>query len=173
MHVTGLRDRALATALARGALRGNESDEAHELLRACEAAEVTHLGHDPERGQRVDAAQAAQPAHELTPGALGREGRGPALEPGDARVDEVEGLQVVVEGRLPSWEGKRCCESQLRRVTPHDRVGMLRSLRSRKVPRRCRARMRSMRASSRARSRSRAASSSGEGTTIGSSNPPA
>src|SRR5215211_3902119 len=56
--ITDLGDRALAAALARGVLRGDEPDEGHELLGRSEAAEVTDLDHDPERGQGVDAAQA-------------------------------------------------------------------------------------------------------------------
>jgi hypothetical protein len=95
-----LGDRALAALLPGGVLRGDEPDEGHQLLRAAEAAEVADLGDERERGQRVDAAQAAQPGDELPPRLLlGRLADRP-LERLDPCVDEVEGVQVCVEGEL-------------------------------------------------------------------------
>ncbi len=87
--------------LARGALRGRESDEAHELGCVGEAVDVADLGGDPERGQRVDAAQTAQPGHQRRGRGLGGERGGLSLERCAPRVDEVERVQMVVEGRLP------------------------------------------------------------------------
>src|SRR5204863_143512 len=48
VRVADLADRALPALLARGALGGNETDEAHELFRAVEAAEVADLARQPE-----------------------------------------------------------------------------------------------------------------------------
>ena len=61
--VADLGDRALPALLAGGVLRGDEPDEGHELLGAVEAAEVADLGDERERGQRLDATQAAQARH--------------------------------------------------------------------------------------------------------------
>jgi hypothetical protein len=65
---------------------------------------VADLGHERERGQGVDAAQAAQASDELAPRALlGRLGDCP-LERLDPRVDEVERVQVGAEGELLGGE---------------------------------------------------------------------
>jgi hypothetical protein len=95
-----LGDRALSSLLAGGVLRRHQADEGHELLRRLEAAEVADLGDDPERGQRVHAAQAAQAGDERRPRPLrGRLGDRP-LERRDAGVDEVDRVQVGVERQL-------------------------------------------------------------------------
>src|SRR6266516_1702943 len=52
--VADLGDRPLPALLAGGALRGDEPDEGHQLLGRLEAVEVADLGHERERGQRVD-----------------------------------------------------------------------------------------------------------------------
>src|SRR5207253_1983515 len=65
--VADLRDRALSALLARGMLARHETDEGHELLGGAEAAEVADLTDERERGQRVNAAQTAQPSNELPP----------------------------------------------------------------------------------------------------------
>ena len=46
---------------------GHQADEGDELLGGLEATEVADLGDERERGQRVDAAQAAQPGDERPP----------------------------------------------------------------------------------------------------------
>jgi hypothetical protein len=105
--VAGFRDRALLAPLAGGALGGHEPGEAHELLGRLEAGEVADLADDPERGQGVDPAQAAQLGDELRPrfplGGLADL----ALERLDAAVDQVERREVVVEGVLLGREIER------------------------------------------------------------------
>jgi len=98
--VADLADRALPAALAGGVLRGHQADERHELLCAAEAAEVADLGRKTESAEGVNAAQAAQPADQLTPGPL--LGRLPdrLLQLADASVDEIDGVQVAVERDL-------------------------------------------------------------------------
>jgi hypothetical protein len=102
--VADLRDRALPALLAGGVLGGHEADEGRELLGASEAGEVADLGRDPERAQRVDPAQAAQPGDERTPGLLlGRLADG-RLERIDPPVDEVDRVPVGIEGLLLGGE---------------------------------------------------------------------
>jgi hypothetical protein len=90
--VADLGDRSLPASLAGGVLGGHEPDEGHELLGRPEAVEIADLNDQRERGQGVDAAQAAQPCHQLAPGLLlGGLGDG-ALEYLDSVVDEVDGV---------------------------------------------------------------------------------
>src|SRR5207245_3317178 len=98
--VADLGDRALPALLAGGALRGHQADEGHELLGAAEAAEVADLGYQRERGQRVDAAQAAQPRDERAPRLLLGGLADRSLQLLDAGVDKVDGVHVGVEGDL-------------------------------------------------------------------------
>src|SRR5262245_8241564 len=100
MAVADLGDRTLAPLPAGAGAAGHEPDEGHELLGAAEAAEVADLGHERERAQRVDAAQAAQPGDQLPPRLpLGRFPDRP-LQLLDACVDEIDRVQVAVEGDL-------------------------------------------------------------------------
>ena len=62
-----LGDRALAAGLAARVLGGHEPEVAHQLPARCEAGEVADLGAQPDRGERVDPAQAAQPGDGLRP----------------------------------------------------------------------------------------------------------
>ena len=64
----GFGDRAVAAPLAGGVLAGNESELAAEELRVREAAPVADLGAEPERGEGVDPAQAAQAGDGARPG---------------------------------------------------------------------------------------------------------
>ncbi|MBW3652705.1 MAG: 2-C-methyl-D-erythritol 2,4-cyclodiphosphate synthase [Actinobacteria bacterium] len=57
----GLGDRALAAPFARGLLGRDEAEVAGQLLGVLEGGDVADLGDQPDRGQRVDATQAAQP----------------------------------------------------------------------------------------------------------------
>src|SRR5919201_6397844 len=57
----GLGDRAARLALARLVQRGDEPEPGGELAGAPEAGEVADLEMEHERGQRLDAAEAAQP----------------------------------------------------------------------------------------------------------------
>jgi hypothetical protein len=93
-------DRPLPSLLSGAALAGHEPDEAHERLGRLETGEVADLHHDPERGQRVDPAQAAQPGDQAGPLALLGDIGEPAVERLDAAVDQVERLQVAIEREL-------------------------------------------------------------------------
>src|SRR5207245_7069619 len=93
MAVADLGDRALPTVLAGGMLGRDEPDERHQLLGACEAAEVTDLGDERKRGQRVDAAQTTQPSDELPPWSLLGCVADRSLQLLDPPVDEVDRMQ--------------------------------------------------------------------------------
>ena len=126
MAVADLGDRPLPALFTRGALRGHQSDEGHQLLGGLEALEVADLADQGERGQGVDAAQAAKPPDQRLPGLLlGRLADHPLQLP-DPGVDEVERVQVTVEALLLSEKLERCSASQLCRVTVQDLVGSLR-----------------------------------------------
>src|SRR5215218_1726952 len=64
-------DRAEPAGLARGVLGGHEAEIAHQLPCSRKALEVADLGTEPDRGEGVDAAEAAQPPHLTRPGRLG------------------------------------------------------------------------------------------------------
>ena len=63
----GLGDRAEPALLPGRVLARDQPDVAHQLLGAGEALEVADLRAQPDRGQRVDAAQAAQPRRPAPP----------------------------------------------------------------------------------------------------------
>ena len=90
------------------ALGRHQSDEAHELLRARDTREVADLSRDPERGQRLDATQATELCDQLGPRPLPGQRRDLPLERDDARVDQVERVQVVVGGELQRTELEAC-----------------------------------------------------------------
>jgi hypothetical protein len=115
------------------------------------------VGDQAERGQRVDAAEAAQAPNQRREGRLGGERVDLPLERGDPGVDEIERLQVVVERGLPRRLLDVCAASQRRRATPQVVVGRRRSLRKSSFDSRYLAHIRSTRASSPARINSRAA----------------
>ena len=81
-------------------LGGHQPDEGHQLLGRVEAVEVADLGHESERCQGVNAAQAAQPGDQLAP--RPELGRLPdrTLERLDPLVDQVDRVQVRVERLL-------------------------------------------------------------------------
>src|SRR2546427_1222603 len=74
--VAGFGQRSAALRLARGVLARHEPEVGHEFARPAEALEVHDLGQKDDRRQRVDPAEAAEPAHGL---AIGR-GGGKGLE---------------------------------------------------------------------------------------------
>src|SRR5436309_14603619 len=82
--VAGFGQRSAALRLARGVLARHEPEVGHEFARPAEALEVHHLGQEDDRRQRVDPAEASEPAHRL---AIGRGGG--------------NGLELLVEFRLP------------------------------------------------------------------------
>src|SRR5205809_660122 len=82
--VAGFGQRSAALRLARGVLARHEPEVGHEFARPAEALEVHYLGQQDDRRQRVDPAEAAEPAHGL---AIGRGGG--------------QGLEFFVEFRLP------------------------------------------------------------------------
>src|SRR5438309_1978782 len=82
--VAGFGQRSAALRLARGVLARHAPEVGHEFARPAEALEVHDLGQQDDRRQRVDPAEAAEPAHGL---AIGRGGG--------------KGLEFFVEFRLP------------------------------------------------------------------------
>src|SRR6266508_1286783 len=98
--VAGLGERAAGAPLAGGVLADGEPEEAHQLARRGEAAEVADLGEQAERGQGGDAAEAAQPAHRVTPGLAAGDLVQLAVEGGDLGVDRVQVAEHVLEGGL-------------------------------------------------------------------------
>jgi hypothetical protein len=143
--VADLRDRALPAPLAGRVLGRNQTIEGHELPRAAEATEVADLGGQRKRRQGVDPAQTAQPSNQLPPRLLlGRLSDRP-LELLDPAVDEIDGVQVGVEGDLLG----SMLEALLAEPLPtHDRpvlVGSSRPWRRQNFDRRCRSRIRSSR----------------------------
>jgi uncharacterized protein YfaA (DUF2138 family) len=83
----GLGDRALAAPLTRGALRGDQADEAQELLGRLETREVADLADQAQRGERVDAPHAAQPRDQLAMRSVASEAIELCLKRPDATID--------------------------------------------------------------------------------------
>jgi hypothetical protein len=69
----GLGDRSLAAALAAGVLGGDDPEVGGQAVGVLEAIERADLGAQPERGERVDPAQAPQPRDRLGPRRCGGE----------------------------------------------------------------------------------------------------
>jgi hypothetical protein len=67
MAGAGLGDRALAALVAGAVLAGYETEKAHQPAGPLEAPEVADLDAQPDRAERVDAAQAAQTRDILRP----------------------------------------------------------------------------------------------------------
>src|SRR5207244_11663028 len=65
--VAGFRDVPAVALLAGGVLARGQAEEAHQLARRAETPEVTDLGREPERRQRLDAAEAAEPRAGVRP----------------------------------------------------------------------------------------------------------
>jgi hypothetical protein len=100
---TGLGDRSLAAALAGGALRRHQSEVAAQVRGAREAGEVADLGAQADRGEGVDAAQAAQPGDGVGPGRLGD-------EPLDVAGDQDHGEDRPEDGEARA-DGERPLEA--------------------------------------------------------------
>jgi hypothetical protein len=98
--VPGLGDPALAVGVARGVLTRHQPHVGHELAGRAEPPEVHELGEENHRAERVDAAEAPQPADRLAVrGALG-EGLDLPVELGQAHLGLLDGEQRGVEGAL-------------------------------------------------------------------------
>jgi hypothetical protein len=69
------------------------------LARVGEAVEVCDLGAEPDRRERVDAAEAAQAGDRLRPGTLGGELREGRLDGVAPLLDGVDRGQVALPGR--------------------------------------------------------------------------
>jgi len=77
-------------------VRGSDQpDGAGDRVRVLEAPPVTDLGAQPERGQGVDRAQAAQPRDRVGPHAVGGEPLELAPDPVAARRQHVVCVQIV------------------------------------------------------------------------------
>jgi hypothetical protein len=93
----GPRERSLPAGLARRTLARHQPDEPHELRGGSEACEVTDLGGQPDRCERVDPPDATQPADQLLVRAVFCEPGKLCLEVLDAPVDLVDREQIVIE----------------------------------------------------------------------------
>src|SRR5439155_23992623 len=96
----GLGDVAAVALLAGGVLRRRQAEEAHQLARGGEAAQVAELGEQPERGDRGDAAKTAQPAHRVAPRLTRGDVVELVVERGELRVEAVEVGEHVLQRRL-------------------------------------------------------------------------
>ena len=163
----GLGDRPEPALLPGRVLAWDQPDVAHQLLGAGEPLEVADLGAQPDRGQRVDAAQAPQPADLHAPTA--------------SRAASRRSRARARRGGARARRSRRCASSSVacaagqseRRSSPATRGGARVHAcpssnripwRSSSFESRCRQRIRSIRTASRARTRSRSASSSAPGT---------
>lgn len=97
---TSLGDRTLATLLAAGPLTGNETEEAGQQPRMRERREVADLGDQPDRGQRVDATQASQPADRRSPGPVRGLLGDQAVQAITTRQEHLVAGQILPENRL-------------------------------------------------------------------------
>ena len=134
--------------------------------RAGEPLEVADLGAQPDRGQRVHAAQAPQPADLLgstaSSGSSATISRSRLLAAMTERLDRALRVEQRRLCRRPSQRPWSTATHGVARSTPsRHRTGS--PWRSNSFESRCRARIRSSRTASRARTRSRNASSSGPG----------
>src|SRR6266481_3260707 len=96
--VTGFGKRAAALGLARGILTRHEPEVSHEFARPAEALEVHDLGQEDDRRQRVDPAEATEPAHGLAIGRGGGHGLELLVELGLSRQGLLEREQGGLEG---------------------------------------------------------------------------
>jgi hypothetical protein len=110
----GLGDRALPSLLAGAVFGGDEPEVVHQLRGALEAGEVADLGAQSDRGERVDAAQAAQPRDRLGPRRERDELAEQPLDRVAARDQRVDRAQVVEQRRL----GGALTELDLRKQGP-------------------------------------------------------
>jgi hypothetical protein len=94
----GLGDLAEPPRVSRAVLGRNQPDVAGDRIRVIEALPVTDLRAQPQRGQGVDPAQAAQPRDRLAPHAALRELRELAAHTVAPREHDVMGVQIVSVG---------------------------------------------------------------------------
>ena len=98
--VAGLGDVTAVSLIAGGVLARGQAEEAHQLARRCEAAEVADLGEQPERGVGRDAAKTPQPRHRVRPRLARRDLIELVIEDGDLRVEAVEVAEHVLQRAL-------------------------------------------------------------------------
>src|SRR6187549_1076993 len=80
MRIAGFGDGTVGAFRAARMLRGDEAHEGHGRGRAAKAARIAELGGDRQRGEIVDAAEAAQ-----------------ALDPGSQRLEIEQRAEVVLD----------------------------------------------------------------------------
>ena len=100
MFGAGFGDRALAAAGARGLLGRDEAEERRELLGLGKAVRIAEFGDQSDRGEGVDAAQAAQPADLPRPRAIIGELSERAIERVAPCEQAVMAVQVIDERDL-------------------------------------------------------------------------
>lgn len=98
----GLRDRSLTGLLVAAVLARHDTEEAHQLRRPRESLPVADLGAQPDRGERVDPAQAAQPADGLRPRRPGHEFADRALQAVAAHDQRVDPAEIVKQREMRS-----------------------------------------------------------------------
>ena len=161
----GPRDAAAAMLLARGVLTRHEAEIRHQRAGRVEPPKVMQLGQDQDRRQRVDPAEAPQPADRfairLASAAISVSRASSSIEP---RLELIDRQQIIVDDHaLRRLRPRRDCRSTAdARASSCARCNAARGAAA-TCPSRWRHRCRSSRASSRARHRSRTASSSGVG----------
>ena len=114
----GLGDRPLPAPLASRGLGRHQPDVAHQPAGAGEATEVADLGAEPDRRQRVDAAQAAQAGDLALAGRAGDRRRDQSLELRPAVQQRLDRAAVVAQRRLgrPSRSSTPASQARWRSV---------------------------------------------------------
>ena len=98
--VAGLGDRALATPRAGGVLARDETEVTHQFARRFEALEVTELGNDAHRVNRLHAAQCLQRLDYRPPAPMLEFGADRPRQALEALTGLVHRLHVLLEGDL-------------------------------------------------------------------------
>ena len=105
----GLGDLTETALLAGARLRRDEPDVAHELPGAGEPLEIADLGAQPDRGQRVDPAQAPQPSDLHLPQAAGQPPDEVALELLATMLERVNRARNAIGKKLRVATGMIMC----------------------------------------------------------------
>src|SRR5665213_3696412 len=100
MAVAALGDRSEPTGSAAGVLRGYESEECHQLARMSEAADISKLSHERDRGYDIDPAQTHQRLDHRAHAPGLKFGTQCSVEPLDALVGVAHRASVLRESDM-------------------------------------------------------------------------